>query len=142
MNSPFGRQKKKHRSSCWISFGKNSKHPYKHWCCKGGDQPTKKKIQKPSLRHGSSIRASSLKFLLAVTPNSVPSFVSKCYGGKFSGEELTQHCGLLQDGKKAHNQWHYSTRAWRCDLLREQGIELNMLRSFKERNSFQLKNSW
>ena len=44
----------------------------------------------------------TMKFLLAVTPNGVPCFVSQCFGGRISDKELTQSCGILgmtNDGK-------------------------------------------
>ena len=43
-----------------------------------------------------------MKFLLTVTPNGVPCFVSQCFGGRISDKELTQRCGILgrtNDGK-------------------------------------------
>ena len=36
-----------------------------------------------------------MKFLLTVTPNGVPCFVSQCFGGRISDKELTQRCGIL-----------------------------------------------
>ena len=44
----------------------------------------------------------TMKFLLAVTPNGVPCFVSQCFGGRISDKELTRRCGILgrtNDGK-------------------------------------------
>ena len=35
------------------------------------------------------------KFLLTVTQNGVPCFVSQCFGGRISGRELVQHSGFL-----------------------------------------------
>ena len=37
----------------------------------------------------------TLKFLLGVTPNGVPCFVSDCFGGRISDLELTRRCGLI-----------------------------------------------
>ena len=37
----------------------------------------------------------TIKFLLAVTPNGVPCFVSQCFGGRISDKELVQRSGFL-----------------------------------------------
>ena len=44
----------------------------------------------------------TIKFLLAVTPNGVPCFVSQCFGGRISDKELVQRSGFLgqtEDGQ-------------------------------------------
>ena len=73
----------------------------------------------------------TVKFLLAVTPNGVPCFVSNCYGGRISDKELTRRCGLLgetQGGKKRFTSGDaiMADKGFDiADLLREHGIGLN-----------------
>lgn len=73
----------------------------------------------------------TVKFLLGVTPNGVPSFVSDCYGGRISDQELTKASGLL--GKDAYGEERFlEGDAIMCDkgfdideLLDGRGISLH-----------------
>ena len=41
----------------------------------------------------------TVKFLIAITPQGVISFVSKGWGGRVSDKHLTENCGILQPGE-------------------------------------------
>ncbi len=73
----------------------------------------------------------TIKFLLAVTPNGVPCFVSQCFGGRISDKELTQRCGILDktsDGKERFDPGDaiMADKGFDIDdLLQSQAIQLN-----------------
>ena len=90
-------------------------------------------IEKPKNPDSQSLTWSSYKnhntrkFLLAVTPNSIPCFVSDCYGGRISDKEITRQSGLLATGHFEQGDAIMADRGFDiADLLCGTGIELNM----------------
>lgn len=67
----------------------------------------------------------TLKFLLAVTPNGVPSFVSDCYGGRISDKELTHLSGVLSSSRFERGDSVMVDKGFDIDELTEQqGVKL------------------
>ena len=67
----------------------------------------------------------TLKFLLAVTPNGVPSFVSDCYGGRTSDKELTNLSGILSSNHFEHGDSVMVDKGFDIDdLAEQQGVKL------------------
>ena len=73
----------------------------------------------------------TLKFLLGVTPNGVPSFVSQCFGGRISDKELMQRSGIFNDTLTGQPRFSPSDAVMADrgfdikDLLHKRGIKLN-----------------
>lgn len=90
-------------------------------------------IEKPrnpdtqSLTWSSYKHHNTIKFLLAVTPNGVPCFVSDCYGGRISDKHITRLSGLLAAGKFEKGDSIMADRGFEIDdMLAGTGIKLNI----------------
>ena len=89
-------------------------------------------IERPLNPDSQSLTWSSYKnrnivnFLLGVTPNGVPCFISPCFGGCISDKELTKQSGLLDTSRFCPGDAIMADRGFTIsDLLAGTGIKLN-----------------
>ena len=79
-----------------------------------------------SLTWSSYKNRNTVKFLLGVTPNGVPCFISPCFGGRISDKELTKRSGLLDTSRFCPGDAIMADRGLTIsDLLAGTGIKLN-----------------
>lgn len=64
----------------------------------------------------------TLKFLLGVTPNGVPSFVSQCFGGRISDKELTERSGIFEKTRYGQERFCFDDA-----IMADRGFDINSL---------------
>ena len=78
----------------------------------------------------------TFKFLIGITPNGVPSYISDVYGGRISDKELVKHyglCSLQEEGDSI-----MADRGFLIEDLLPKNVSLNMPPFLKEREQLEL----